>query len=316
MQSIFVLTVCLLVSAISSNLYAQTNECPKDKLLIGSGLASGAYSQIVSTFASKCDMICEARDTQGGFDNIIKIINNQYDGGIVQADLLEFMSRNEPDVRGKVRSLISLHLNALHIIVPVEGVKVCEKGLIRETCNTVPIRGFETLRGKTVAAWSSAYITTSNVNHSLKLGMNVVEVKSIKEGMNMLSKGEAWAFMAMGGQPIEWIEGTTGVPSEVSKKFTLMRFDPQDLQLLGSNYSLTNLTYRERDAIGVTAIAVRNELVIKDIQKGNGVKSVANFKQCFEKNLEEIKSTRGTHRVFQNIELGTPLSWIPYQAPK
>lgn len=304
--------------------------CPKEKLLIGTGGKSGTYSLLFGPLADACSMVCQSNDTQGGWDNLTQMLARRFDGGIVQVDLLDYLSRSEPAIKRSVRSLLSLHGSHLHIFSPVAGVKttvektVQERGIFGTSERTVsatvmvPIRTLSDLRGRRVAAWQSAAVTASIIDERLKLGLEVIEAKTRADGMRMLLNGEVFAFMAMGGKPMDWVEGNpqSQVKPEIDGRIlTLVGVERGEIERLGAPYYSEEVTYRSLGAIGIRTISVPNELVINNIQKGPQVAAIEKFKTCFAANLDMIQNTRDMHPSWQSVKIDAPLHWPAYTPP-
>lgn len=306
---------------------AQTQDnCPPDKLVIGTGTASGTYALVFASIGNACEMVCESRQTQGGWDNLTQMLARKFDGGIVQVDLLDYLGRQEPLIKRQVRSLASLHGSHLHIFTPSAGVRTVVSKTVRERTLwgttekvvqetvMVPIRTLSDLKGRRVAAWQSAVVTANIIDERLKLGLEVFEAKTRADGLRMLQNGEVFAFMAMGGKPMDWVEGNNQVKAEVeAQRFTLVGVERGEIDRLGAPYYGEQVTYRSLNAIGVRTISVRNELVVNNLQKGPLAPAVTALKACFASNLETIQNTRGTHPSWQDVSLDAPLYWEPFK---
>jgi TRAP-type uncharacterized transport system substrate-binding protein len=323
-----------LLLACMSPAFAQAPVCPKDKLIMGTGTASGTYAQMFVSLNSVCEMVCEERNTQGGYDSLFNIVNEKFDGGIVQTDLLEYLNRTEPRIKRNVRSLASLHGSQMHIFALATGLprqvsKQVEKTIpkwggmssdkVLETVTEteyVPLRTITDLKGLKVAAWSSAVVTATVVDERLKLNLDIIEVKDRKQGLDMLRTGAVAAFMGMGGKPVDWVEGSEKAKAEVDKSMVMVSVGNDDITRLGAPYYGEQVTYRSLGANGVRTISVRNELVVRNIQRGPLVGAVVAFQECFKKSLEDIQSERGKHPSWSDVALETPLAWEAYTVPK
>lgn len=292
------------------------DQCENDKLVIGTGTPAGTYAQMFQSVAAKCTMVCENRKTQGGLDNITQIIKKQFDGGIVQVDTLDLVNRTVPSIKQSVRSLFSLHGSSMHVFAMKQGFKSSEDtwGGLRSKTVYTPINTLQDLKGKPVAAWSSAFGTAQLVDERLKLNMDVREYTDRKKGLADLKSGVVAAFMGMGGYPLDWVEKNTGESAEIGTDMVMVSASSDDISRLGQPYYGQKAMYRSIGALGVNMVTVRNELVIWNIQSGPRARAVAEFQSCFKSNLEDIKDARNSHPSWQDVSLDTPLSWEPYRA--
>jgi TRAP-type uncharacterized transport system substrate-binding protein len=294
------------------------NACAADKLAFGSGTPRGTYGQMSASLAAMCSMICEVQETQGGYDNITQMVNEKFDSGIVQADLIEFLNRTEPDIRKKLRSLFALHGSSMHMFVSLKGVPVA--GVKKEpvpiwkgggtkdvpTMTMVVVEKLSDLKGKRIAAWSSAYVTANIVSERLKLDWDVVEVKTRGDGLKMVQDGQAWMFMAAGGKPVEWIDEVK------ADQLTMLNLDPGDIAKIGAPYYPVKVTYRNLKVNGWNTITVRNEVLVRNITTGPLAALIPAFKKCMVDNLDAIKSQRDKHASWSDVEDLGATTWLPY----
>ena len=300
--------------------------CADNKLIIGSGTATGAYAQLMKPLAQRCSMICEDdKTTQGGFDNVTKLIRNEFDGGIAQIDTLQLLSRNYPSLKENVRSLFPLHGSSMHILAMADGFPVTTSTVTKswiplagntttESTSKVPITNLQDLRGKPIAAWSSAATTMEIVNAKLNLGMQIVEVAQRGPGLAMLKAGKVAAFVGAGGFPLDWVEKANGKAGDGIAGLVLVDVDSRDIEKLEKPYYPVKVIYRSLGAIGINTIAVRNEMIVRDIQDGERAEAIAQFRACFVQNIRAIKSSRGVHPAWADVSGSLETSWPAYQA--
>ncbi len=326
------LIIAMLAASISTAAFAQTAQaptCADNKLIIGSGTPKGAYAQVMKPLAARCQMICEDdKTTQGGFDNVTKLIRNEFDGGIAQVDTLQLLSRNYPALKDGVRSLFPLHGSSMHIVAMSAGFPVVTEStsksggiwglgasdvVVKNRAN-VPINTLQDLKGKPIAAWSSAATTMEIVNNRLNLGMQITEVPNREVGLGMLKEGKVAAFVGAGGFPLDWIEKPNGQAADGIKDMVLVDVDDRTISGLDKPYYGVKVIYRSIGAIGLNTISVRNEMIVRDIQDGDRAAAIQEFRTCFQQNLRAIKSSRGVHPAWADITGSMETSWAPYQS--
>jgi TRAP-type uncharacterized transport system substrate-binding protein len=282
--------------------------CTGNQVIIGTGLPTAPYSQMMQIpLRMAPELICEYRGSTGGADNVQALVERKIDAGIVQADVLSYMMIKEPMVAKKIRSLVALHSNYLHIFVLKNGY-LEDRGTFKRKQKIV-ISNMRDLAGRKVAAFGSAPITAKNINEKLGLKMRLVEVGTKEEGLAMLNKGEVAAFFALGGKPIPWVD------KEVDGNITLANVDPADIEKLKSQYYPGQLTYKKLGVLGLSTVAVRNELLVWDFT-GQRAQQLLQVRKFFKDNLNDIKDSRGAHPAWQDIELKTldMVSWERFQS--
>jgi TRAP-type uncharacterized transport system substrate-binding protein len=333
MKRFFTSLVVLFLSAISFGVMAEPTTamaCPSDQIILGTGTPSGTYGAMFRGFNDVCPMVCPTTaGTQGGFDNLTKIIGGKFDAGIIQSDLLAYLNRTEPRIQRSIRSLASIHSSQLHIIINKTGFPVTREMEVKkpmwkgggvekvsQTDMKIPT-GFKDFEGQKVVAWSSAYVTAIIIGERLRLNWDVEEVKTRAEGFEKIKSGKAAAFLAMAGRPAEWIENDGNAKVEIdTTTMTLMNLDPKEINGLGAPYFPMKTTYRNIKVFGWNLLSSPNEIVVKNFPMNSPqAKSIGEFKTCLAKNLETIKASRDHHPAWDDVEDLTQLSWTPYQPP-
>lgn len=229
-----ILMVMAVLGAFSGNALSADDKdfqgCTGNQVVIGTGLPTAAYSQMMQVPLKMApDLICEYRGSTGGVDNVQALLERKIDAGIVQVDVLNFMMRTDPMVAKKIRSLVAMHSDYLHIFVLKNGFKE-DRGTFKLKQQVV-IRSIRDLAGRKVAAFASAPISGMIISERLNLNIKFVEVSTKEVGLAMLNKGEVAAFFAMGGKPIPWVD------KEVDgNTITLANADPAEIQKLGAPY--------------------------------------------------------------------------------
>lgn len=291
--------------------------CGNDRLAFATGTPAGTYGKLGPTIEEYCKMVCETDETEGGLQNLRGVTTKKFDMGITQVDTIVFLSSTDPDIEKNVRSVASLHYSYLHMLTLRSGFSVAgtkkEKtwgGLSEKdvaTSNTVVVKSVQDLRGKTIAAWGSALVTATVMNQRLRLNMNIVEAKTRPEGLEMVKKGQAYAFFGMGGKPVGWVADNVEAPGSI---FTLVSLDANDLMALSKPYEADKLSYDNMGAYGVPTIKIRNEVVIRNITGGPLVTKIEAFKGCLAENLSEIKNARGTDPAWNDVSEETLFSTV------
>ena len=323
----FILSMTATIYLIAGTAFAQqkplsapviktANQCQPDQLVFGSGTPKGTYGLMTAKLVEVCPMVCETQETQGGYDNITNLVNEKFDAGIVQSDVIEFLNRTEPDIKKKLRSLFAMHGSSVHLFISTKGVSIATKRIEKggmfskdKEVNETSLSQVEKLadtKGKKIAAWSSAFITMNIVNERLKMDWDIVEVKTRKEGFDLVKSGQVWMFAAGAGKPAEWI--SEAAPAE----FTMLNLDPADITKLGAPYYPVKVTYRNLKVNGWNTITVRNEVLVRNVTTGPLAQSISGLKQCITQNLDTIKASRDKHPSWSDVEDLSATTWISY----
>ncbi|MFZ2192796.1 MAG: hypothetical protein WAV31_00980 [Candidatus Moraniibacteriota bacterium] len=322
MNRLFWAIACVFGIFFSSPVFSEEGKapasCPKEKIAVATGISTGTYSkmfQSVANLPELSDIVCEYTQTSGGYDNVLLLMDRKVDAGIVQADVFDFLNKTNPDIRKNLRSLFAMHGSSMHIFVLKNGTecKTVTPGKIRMLDKTVTsivkIENLRDLKGLKVAALSSAVVTGTEVSDLLKLNLDIVETTK-DGGFEKLKNGEVYAFLAMGGKPIDWIDKVD------ANIFTLANVDSTDIQALGSPFYNTKLQYKKFGAIGTNAITARNDFVVWDY-KGKKSALLSKIYDTVFENLADVKEDMSSHPCWQEIteENITDVFWQKYEPP-
>lgn len=287
-------------------------------LKIATGDPKGSNSQMFKTVVSLCpNLVTEDTSTTGGADNINKLLMNQVDGGIAQADVVAFLAKTDSNVE-KLRSLVTLNSNMLHIIASSSGFmvdpgKAGTLGFGKKAATYKTISTLKDLYGLPVAGFGSGQITARILSDRLNLNLTVIDVEDKDKGLEMVRSGQVAAMFALGGRPIPWI---ASIPANNgSSEFTLVGIPADTVKQLGSPYEVKQLTYKNLGVFGFTTLAAKNELYVRDY-KGAKASLLGQLRSCYETNLDNIKETTGSHPAWQDVDDLTTSSWTRFEVAK
>ena len=288
--------------------------CPATKLTLATGQAEGTYAKVMGDVTKVCPTTCNYA-TQGGLDNVIGLAHNDFDLGLVQVDTLESMGAREQHVKD-LRSLLSLYPAALHILTVKSGAVIPNGNWLWDKNTTKTFATIGALKGQRIAVWSSAEVTARNVNAALSLGMDLVSVSTVAEGLDKLNKHNVVAFMGMGAAPLGWVD-----KEENRGKYTLVLMTQQDIDNVSKTFSrsgYTPVTFGTKflDQQGVLTIGSVVELVSQDFQ-GSQSSLVQAYRSCIVNNFANIKETRGAQPVWKltNANAIQQTRWTAYKDP-
>ena len=302
----------------SSAAYAAENEVQAIRLATGKSDATN--SQMFKSVNKACPNVGVQEVTEGttgGADNIGLIMANKVDAGIAQVDVVNFLQRTDPNI-GKLRSLVALNNNLLHVIATNQGrmIKPAVKGTLgmgAKPAEYAQVNTIMDLKGTTVVANGSAWLTMRTISEKLDLGITVIDEDNRDTALKMLRDGTASALIAMGGNPVSWVEKLSG------NEFHLVKFGKEEAQsrqmiaMLGSPYTVAQETYKNLNAFGYFVPAVRNELFVRNYQ-GSKAQILMALRECYSDNLTDIKETTGTHPAWQDVEDVNVTAWPRFEA--
>ena len=284
--------------------------CSPNQIIFSTGVKNNTYSQAMQPLIQIVpDLICERTDSSGGKQNVEFLLGlgGDAEAALVPTDVIEYMSRTNPEVK-KLRSIISLWGNALHIIVSVNGYTTKRYGMINS--KPIYIQELRDLRGLKVAVFGSPVVSARMIDERLKLNLtDFIEVTTVADGLKKLDEGEVQAFMTMGGYPIKYVEDLD------PKKYTLANVDPASITALGAPYYATKINYPKIGANGFNAITSKNEVVVRPYKTQKWIDKYNALYKAFKDNLQDLQEMRGAHSAWKliNIDEMDSLSGFMYE---
>jgi TRAP-type uncharacterized transport system substrate-binding protein len=304
---IFVLLAGSIVDSFAEDAFIKS--CGADEVIFSTGVVGNTYSaatQPVKTLVP--GVICERTDSTGGAQNVQLLLGlgGDAEAAIVPTDVLDYMARTNPDVK-KLRSIMSLWGNALHIIASANGYQKITKGRFRDSKETVYIQDFRDLRGLKIGVFGSPVISARVIDERLKMNFDIDDkIASFDAGLVKLEKDEIQAFMIMGGYPVKNVENLD------PKKFVLVNVDTATVTALGEPYYATKINYPKQGANGFSAITSKNEIIVRDYQSPKWIQRYGKLYHAIKDNLQELQEMRGAHPAWKIVSDVDRLYWQPY----
>lgn len=330
--------VLVSVCFFSSGVFAEElKNCPNK---ISTGVSVGTYSMMNKSILVLPGIegeLCELTTSTGGYDTVFHILDKKANLGIVQADVLFVLSKNDDRVKELVRSLVPLHNNVMHILIKRSGTEIETKSVKKnkwlpdeEVVNNekIVIMNLQDLKNRKVLAFGSAVVTARVINKELDLGMDIREIDDYKKGLVEIQKNQAFAMFAMGGTPISWLTLPDDVNSEKYTKAKEMLADiglasinETDIAKCGKSFGLIEgqsriytqriITYKSLESVGFSTLAVRNELVVRNAT-GETAQFYLKLKETLSNNLINIRNNPAAHPAWDDVNLNAPLNWTPF----
>lgn len=332
--------VLISICFCSAGVFAEESKNCSNK--ISTGVPTGTYSMMnksILILPGIKDDLCELTTSTGGYDTVFHILDKKANLGIVQADVLFVLSKNDDRVKDLVRSLIPLHNNVMHILIKRSGTEIETRGIKKNkwlpdeevvSREKIVVLNLQDLKNRKVFAFGSAVVTARVINKELDLGMDIEEINDYKKGLAGIQKNEAFAMFAMGGTPISWLTLPDDVNSEKYTKAKEMLADiglasinESDIAKCGKSFSSAEgqgriytqrtITYKSLESVGFSTLAVRNELVVRNAT-GETAQFYLKLKEAINNNLINIRNNPEAHPAWDDVNPNAPLNWIPFSS--
>ncbi len=283
----------------------------KENVVLGlvTGPATGTYIAIgrdIARIGQEAGVQVDVKESEGSIDNI-KRINSRENAalGIVQSDVLGFLSRSRNPETVKIASRLRLALPLYR-----EEVHV----LARRS-----IGSFKDLNGKRVVIGEegSGHMLTA-VNLLSMMNIKVAETLKMAppEGVVAVLQGEADAIIFVGGKPVKLFKNMESLSSSDQNRYApllekvhfLALAEPRMLE----EYQVAEISaqdygfVKERiPTIAVTAALVTYDFsVVKNQERCNALKSLSN---AVRKHIGELKTSG--HPKWQEVDLNADLGF-------
>lgn len=252
-------------------------------LKVATGKAGKGYSKLYSDIVKASNgtlTLCEVY-TEGGLDNLTTLSIKKADLGIVQVDTLKKMAEGDTNIAALL-VVATLNSNYLHIVVAANGTTIegAKKfGFLKGDSKSVRISRLTELRGAPVALVGSAQLLVRQLDKTLGMNMQYIDVDTDEAAFKKVQSGEAYAAFTVAGWPHGPISKLTQ-----ANGLTLANFDAP----IGEPYAVRPFSYKNVGVYNVQALSVQNVLVTRPFS-GSKTGDVAALKHAIDKELGELK---------------------------
>lgn len=307
----FRIVACIVLLVSFNSVFAQS-------LAFASGEAKKGYSKVFANINDVCGSTVPLKEvnTNGGLENLTTLADKGATVGISQIDTWQSLSGGDEAIN-RLRGLVSLNSNLMHIVVSQAGYKketgkeCVEKKLLggckteRSVFQTFVISNEKDLKGLTIAAVGSAQILARTyLNKKLELGLDVKDVDALggKSGdaraFEMLKAGQVQAVITMGAYP----SGPVGSLKQADG-FTLANFSQQ----VGGGYKVVKKNYKGLGAFNVPFLAVPNILWVRPVDPNGTIgQQITSLKSCLTANLKRLQDEDGFEPSWADATLSLP----------
>ena len=201
--------------------------CGKSKKVIfAGGFKGGTYYKIAESIDSVPGS-STVIPTNGSLDNILLLSGKKADYSLTQLDMLQNYSIGEPEVKEKVKMLLPLYGEEVHLIARKE------------------IKDLKSLAGKKISIGpSNSGMKISSLIFLGQIGIEegkiIMEEMETEKAIPMLLKKELDAVIVIAGQPVKLL---SEIPASEKNNIHLLEFAGDLYQAVGG----TNLTYQKAD---------------------------------------------------------------------
>lgn len=161
----------------------------------GSGGKTGSYYAMVDDVVSYCgselgtdrkgnpNRMVNNVETAGSVGSLIGMTNKAYIGGVVQEDVLQFYSKNDPANynQNRLKIIAGMHKETGHLLIPKDfkpsGGSMWSKAWSVVSNKPPEPLNIESLRGESIGAWGGSIVSAKALSHFLDLEANIVNIK-------------------------------------------------------------------------------------------------------------------------------------------
>jgi|GEM_PF-4700146 len=277
-------------------MFVLVNLVSAGELIITTGVKGGTYSAFYDQIRATCSnpVLTEwigpkGLPASGSLENLRNLLGNKANIGFIQEDVLwsKKIIDSDPAIDG-IKTLIVLYPEEIHVIA-----------MTRSSINR-----FSDLGNKKIATWGGSLITTKVLLGKTGIRVNsVTEVPGATEAVDLLDKGKVEAIIAVGGQPVGWIEN-------LPNKFKLVEFD--QFQRVNDIYAKAVLNYTNLSPTGINSISTMSMIVTKDYKTDMKIKDLNDLVNCIMSHLPDLTETTGNHPKWELVKPDNKSSWPKY----
>lgn len=274
------------------------------KIATGNLKAGSTYA----TMQQQMNAVCTGHGTtivesNGTLDNFNMLADNSVNGAWVQADVLFFAKKNDPDRVANLFTIVGLHREALHFVargqIESGGFGV---GKFKIGTSTKEMRDLGDARGMRIGAVGGSFETAKIVNAVGGLKMELVRVTDNNQLLGGLKDGKIDVALFVGG--INY-----GPIQQLSREFRLLTVPEDIIKATSDVYSTMSVSYRNLEQTGVKTLNTQALLVTQNYSSPKMVAAIKKIRQCFNDNAEDIAESTGTNPAWRDVKKGQDGKW-------
>lgn len=276
-----------LLMAASGAMAAKADDAPAPAcagLKVATGPAGKGYSAVFKDIKAVCGAtvpMCEV-NTNGALDNVTALSMKEADIGFATVDTWSTMKQGDENIAG-LQAIMGLNFNYLHVVVASGGFQVQgakKYGFIAGDKSMVVIQKFSELRGRKVAAVGSGQLLGRLIDKQGGYGLQIVDVDSDAQALDMVKKGQVAAVFTVSGWPSGVLRGL--------KRDAGMTLVPFDIPTGNPIYQVRQVNYKGMGVFNNNSLAIPNVLLTRPF-KGEKAAEVSRLRSCIAANLQNLQ---------------------------
>ena len=296
--------LALVMSAFVTPVFAADTS----QIVIAADSSSGTYrkmlGEIIGVCASDEFNIQEAKGVTGGAPgNLDALINNQAQAAFLHSDVFFANSQADPSYK-RYQTLVALYPEPIHVLV-LRTSKTKKQGTF--AFGTAEFNTLSDLRGFTVGAAGGGMYTARILKGQGEAGFNVAQYGSGKEVIEALTNGDIAAAIFVGAAPLPNIAALD------KNLYKLLSIGEDIASRVKGVYRAATINYAGLTSGPVQTMAPLATLLTRKFNTPNKVAGQRHFRECFYKNLDQLKDNGSPN--WQQVEPGDHgvLDW--YEIP-
>lgn len=300
-----VLLACAAACGLMAGVPAAAQTPP---LIVSTGVAQGTYASMFKDLGEVCATQVGSplvgKASSGATESLERLLHNEVSAAFMQTDVLH--ARATTDDLGRVRALVGLHPEPVHILALTEPR--IEGGMFGIGGREVVIRNLGDLARRRVGAWGGGIVTARLIAAQSEVDLQVREYTGPEDALAALRARQIDALVAVGGAPLAWLRG-------LDRSVRLVAVHEPWASRLRHVYRPARLTYANLGAEGVPTVATEAVLAVRDVRTGPAVTALLRLRQCLQGHLGELSDTTGRHSAWSQIDPAAVPHW-PVFDPK
>lgn len=270
------------------------------------------FRQLKAAVGENPDLLLQEVQTKGTVDCVDRLIGNELNGCIAQADVLFARKRNED--LSSIKTLIALHPEEVHYVARVvTGLKSGGTGVgkFKVGQEDVVFNSVDQLAGYSVGAvqGSGSAATAKLIKDEADIKYTLIPTYLTSDALRAaLISGEIQAAVFVGGANLPVVQG-------FSSDFKLLGFLPATQTALKDIYKPAVLTYTNLNASGVKTVATQASLVVYEYKGAKMTTALGAFRTAALAVIPDLKETTGTHRKWKQVDPADHGKWTWYELP-
>jgi TRAP-type uncharacterized transport system substrate-binding protein len=276
------------------------------ELKIADGSSSGTYQEMVKQIVKVCGNIVPISEVpaSGAVENLDKVIGNEANAAFLHSDVIWNRNQRAPEDVANIKTLLALFKEDVHFVVLNKPFK--EGGWKSMANSGTNLDSISDLKDLTVGAAGGGFITANVIRLQSEITYKVVSFDSGKEVLTALNNGTIAAAVFVGAAPLPNLK-------DLGKEYKILSISESTRDKLKSVYRPTTITYTKMSPTAVQSVAADSLLVAREYKTPKFRQALQSFRQCFYRNLDELKETPGTHKAWQQVDQNNHGKWAWYE---